>query len=894
MTLLLLALLACDDAAKDTPTAVDVDPDTALDTADSASPADCGPVREAFATSCTSCHSGAEPLGDLDLTDPSTLVGLASAQAPLDLVAPFEPDDSYLWLKIEDTHGTAGGSGDAMPPPGLPAMPDGDQLAVRDWIEAGAECAPGTQDTSDTGVDDSACQEVQDVIDTHCTSCHGISALGGLDLRVLATLEGRLSDQVPALQLLAPGDRATSYLWHKVEGTHGSVGGSGQAMPPSGSIDTAALDTIGQWIDDGASCAPQDPLDGEYDPNELDQDSLFVCDGLPSSSQARLVRLDDVEWRSTIGQKYNAPAASNPLGAPSTARFSTYQQDVGMDPATLDLYLNVAHYAGGGWTAQYPEDGGYSRQHQPQADADLRCMFNDSPPDTACIDTYLTAFLEGGAYYRPPTADELARLRTFTLEALDLEATEGWTRQETLSHVTSAAWLSTGALFKSELGDGTFDADGRTRLTDWEHARLISNMLSDRALGSQGVFRWGLGPYGSYTQPIEGSMPDLQTAAADGTLQDPLVAGALLRQYAGGVDPLRVDSYLDWGDERRLEGRAEEWLASRIDRFFAEYFQVEDFPIVFKDRPEATSAYDGGPDVYSINNSYGNLQDGYYGHETTLLQQFEDTIARIVTDDQDVLKELLTTRTFFLASTTRDAGSSIESSTLNTAKPYGYDGDVGDSSPADRWVTLPGDERAGMLTHPAWLATHGDAFEDGPSMVARGHWIREHLFCETVPGLEFVTVPALLEPTDGTKTARVRVEESIEGRAECMVCHQDMNSLGRAFETYNHAGFLRADDHGSAPDGSTTVDNAPDAALNRSYADAIDLTEALADSPHVKRCFVRQTFRFFAGRDETEADACALTAMEQAYDDGGGSFIAMLEALATHDTTVYRHVIEEN
>ena len=41
-------------------------------------------------------------------------------------------------------------------------------------------------------------------------------------------------------------------------------------------------------------------------------------------------------------------------------------------------------------------------------------------------------------------------------------------------------------------------------------------------------------------------------------------------------------------------------------------------------------------------------------------------------------------------------------------------------------------------------------------------------------------------------------------------CHGNMNTLGLPFETYNHAGFLRADDHGNAPNGSTTLTNAPD------------------------------------------------------------------------------------
>ena len=46
---------------------------------------------------------------------------------------------------------------------------------------------------------------------------------------------------------------------------------------------------------------------------------------------------------------------------------------------------------------------------------------------------------------------------------------------------------------------------------------------------------------------------------------------------------------------------------------------------------------------------------------------------------------------------------------------------------------------------------------------------------------------------------------------------------------------------------------------------------------HVERCFIRQTFRYFAGRPETEADACTLTSMEDAYAEPG-SFVEMLIA----------------
>ena len=82
-------------------------------------------------------------------------------------------------------------------------------------------------------------------------------------------------------------------------------------------------------------------------------------------------------------------------------------------------------------------------------------------------------------------------------------------------------------------------------------------------------------------------------------------------------------------------------------------------------------------------------------------------------------------------------------------------------------------------------------------------------------------------------------------------------------------------------------------ALNRAYGDPMAYIGALASSQYVKRYFIRHTFRYFAARDETMADACVLSAMESAYDDSGGSFVSMLEVLATHESMVNRASEEE-
>ena len=75
-----------------------------------------------------------------------------------------------------------------------------------------------------------------------------------------------------------------------------------------------------------------------------------------------------------------------------------------------------------------------------------------------------------------------------------------------------------------------------------------------------------------------------------------------------------------------------------------------------------------------------------------------------------------------------------------------------------------------------------------------------------------------------------------------------------------------------------------------STRDAVELTEKLAASAYVKRCFVRHAFRYYMGRDENRSDACTLVGMEQAYDSSGGSFFKMIGALITSDTWKSRRV----
>jgi len=100
-------------------------------------------------------------------------------------------------------------------------------------------------------------------------------------------------------------------------------------------------------------------------------------------------------------------------------------------------------------------------------------------------------------------------------------------------------------------------------------------------------------------------------------------------------------------------------------------------------------------------------------------------------------------------------------------------------------IELPPQQRAGMLTHPAWLVAHSGNFDNDP--IRRGKWIREHLLADLVPDVP-IGVDAKI-PEDAHKTLRERLV--IVREEQCWRCHRQMNPLGEPFECYDDFGRYR-------------------------------------------------------------------------------------------------------
>lgn len=611
--------------------------------------------------------------------------------------------------------------------------------------------------------------------------------------------------------------------------------------------------------------------------NELDQSFLFVCtEPGAAHTEGRLRRIGRSEWTRNTGNAKGSAADKNPFDALPIHHYSTYADGESINESILDIYLDSVSSGAYGWATRNRYRAGALASNVEEDS--IACMYDGGRPDSDCVENYTAYLLERGVLFRPPSPEEHQALIDFAENALDSEGDGENARRHTLTRIFSAAWMTSGALFRTEMGEGPADEHGRRRLGDWELANAIAYALDGRAAGAPGVYaRYGL----EWSADYSGHLSGLRQAAIDGTISQPDTIATLVRQYFGGVDPDRVDLNLDIRDERRISRRGEYWLANGLRQFFRQWLEYDDHVNIFKDTPSATSAF--GQEVHA---DYGNLISGYYGHESKLIEQMDDMIARIVVEDIDVFENLLTSRTFYTPATAEFEGSSIENATLRTNHIYNIT-ERTEATREDRWKQLPADERAGVLTHPAFLASHAGAFENDPNVVHRGKWVREQLLCDDIPPLP-ITVDAAFDPETRHQSTRQRMTEQIDSRPECTACHRLMNPLGYPFEIYNHAGFLREEDHGAAPDGSSELINMPDPELDGPIRDAVDLSEKLADSSYAKRCFIRQIFRYYMGRDERMHDACTLAAMETAYEQSGGSMVEVLIALFQSDSFQYR------
>ncbi|RYZ91522.1 MAG: DUF1588 domain-containing protein [Proteobacteria bacterium] len=195
-----------------------------------------------------------------------------------------------------------------------------------------------------------------------------------------------------------------------------------------------------------------------------------------------------------------------------------------------------------------------------------------------------------------------------------------------------------------------------------------------------------------------------------------------------------------------------------------------------------------------------------------------------------------------------------------------------------------GEEASGVLTLPAFLAVM--AKEDEGSPTYRGRFVRENLLCQKLPPPP-ADIPDAI-PVSDTSSTRERFLEHASNPA-CSACHNLMDPIGFAFETFDGIGRPRTKDGGKPIDNSGEMFSA--LGIEGKFNGVAALGKKLASSTLVEDCMTKQFFRFVQKRTEGAVDSCTISKALKGFQDSKGDLRTLPATFLNANTFLYRRPI---
>jgi hypothetical protein len=183
-----------------------------------------------------------------------------------------------------------------------------------------------------------------------------------------------------------------------------------------------------------------------------------------------------------------------------------------------------------------------------------------------------------------------------------------------------------------------------------------------------------------------------------------------------------------------------------------------------------------------------------------------------------------------------------------------------------------GDQRPGLLGHPAFLAAY--AHSDYPSPVLRGVYVLDRLLCAPpAPPPNAFPLPAP-STADKPRTNREAYARATRGPG-CSHCHTSINQLGFAFENFDAFGGYRTEDKGLPVEswGHT---------MGLKFENARELALQLSKDDRYHQCVAESWLRYALGGPPSEVAPEALAPVYDSFKESGYKLRSLVSAIAVH------------
>jgi len=220
-----------------------------------------------------------------------------------------------------------------------------------------------------------------------------------------------------------------------------------------------------------------------------------------------------------------------------------------------------------------------------------------------------------------------------------------------------------------------------------------------------------------------------------------------------------------------------------------------------------------------------------------------------------------------------------------------YNIPVPSGAAVDKFVqaTLPSDQRAGILTHSAFLTARSRA--DGQDLISRGKTIKAAFLClPTAPPTDMATQMAVqaasktLDQQTGQEQAASRAAAPV-----CKQCHGTFDAYGLVLEYFDAMAAYRTNysylPNMPAIDGTTTL---PAQVGGATVHNAVELAQNLANSPTFINCFAKSMLQYGVSELSASVDlplppsqsGCAAADVVSRYQSGSAqTFTGLLTAV---------------